>query len=115
MTLSGSRIHGAAGPCKACGAPAICHVRGVTYNFGTTWWRLCGWCAEQASNPSRCDWCKKDSDQLRPTYDWEECGGFDPAVYWICLECARKEGESFDEATAQLAAYSGEAPVDRAQ
>jgi hypothetical protein len=110
MTLSVSRIHRAAGPCKACGAPGTCHVQGVTYGFGTTWWRLCDRCAERASNPSPCERCKKDADELRPTYDWEECGGFDPAIYWLCLECAGKEGKSFDEAMAELAAYWGGLP-----
>jgi hypothetical protein len=67
-----------------------------------------------AGNPGLCEWCKKDADELRPTYDWEECGGFDPAIYWVCLECAGKEGKSFDEAMAELAAYWGDS-VDGAQ
>jgi hypothetical protein len=100
MTQPGFRIEGAAGECEDCGAPATCRVQGVTYSFGTEWWLLCDWCAEKASGPSPCEWCKQEVDELRPAYDWEEHGGFGPRVYWICPECAKKEGESFDTAIA---------------
>jgi len=111
MTLPGLRARGAEGSCNACGgAGATCRVQGVTYGVGTEWWRLCDRCAERASNPGLCEWCKKHADELRPTHDWEECSGFAPAIYWVCLECAGKEGESFDEARAELAAYWGRVP-----
>jgi hypothetical protein len=123
MTLPGLRVRDAEGSCNACGAGASRRVQGVTYGIGTQWWRVCDWCAERADNPGICEWCKKDADELRPTYDWEECSGFDPAIYWLCLECAGKEGKSFDEAMAEVAAYWGGLPsierawalVDRAQ
>jgi hypothetical protein len=124
MTLSGLRVRGAEGSCNACGgAGATRRVQGVTCGVGTEWWRVCDPCAERASNPGLCEWCKKDADELRPTYQWEECSGFAPAIYWACLECAGREGEISDEERAELAAYWGGlpsieqawAPVDRAQ
>jgi hypothetical protein len=105
MTEPGFRIEGAAGRCKDCGAVATCHLQGETYSFGTEWWRLCDWCSEKAGRPGRCDWCKHDVDELRPSYRWEEHGGFGPPVYWICPECVRKERESFEAASEEWAAY----------
>lgn len=111
MAGPGLRIEGATGRCKACGADASCHVQGETYSFGTEWWRLCDECAGKASEPGQCEWCGKDTNELRPVRDWEECCGFHDPVYWVCRECACKEAKSFDQATAELAAYWGEAPA----
>jgi hypothetical protein len=102
-----SRFQSATGRCKACGDHATCWVPRVTYSFGIEWWRLCDWCSGIASGPGQCERCKQEVDELIPSYDWEEHGGFGPRVYWICPECARKEGESFDAASAdeELATY----------
>ena len=102
------RIQGAAA-CEDCRCdPATCRVQGVTHYYGDESWRLCDRCAEQVRGPRRCDWCKKDADELRPTHDWEELCGLAPRVYWVCLECLRREGESRDEVLAELNAHYGE-------
>jgi len=100
MSLPGSLIQDADGLCKACGADATRWAPGVTYGFGAEWWRLCDECAEKADGPAPCGRCEQEVDELRPSYDWEEHAGFGPPVYWICPECARKEGESFGQATS---------------
>ena len=105
MTGPGTRIEGAAGRCKECGAVATCHVQGETYSFGTEWWRLCDECAGKASEAGRCERCGKETDERRPVRDWEECCGFGNRVDWVCGECGSRERESFDAATAGWAAH----------
>jgi hypothetical protein len=50
-----------------------------------------------------CEWCKQESDELRPIRDWEEA--LTGPEHWVCPECAGKEREGFDAATAEWAAY----------
>jgi len=59
-----------------------------------------------------CEWCK-EVDELRPTYDWEEHGGFGPRQYWVCPECVEKERESFETAADEWAAYMEEQFVEK--
>jgi hypothetical protein len=52
-----------------------------------------------------CEWCEKEARELCPIRDWEEHGSFSPRVYLVCDECARKEREGFEAASAEWAAY----------
>lgn len=80
--------------------PATHRVQGETDSFGCEMHDLCAECyAEHKAggeySPDRCDWCKQEAENIRPTRDYEEgtCG----PVYYVCKACRDRRDEQARE------------------
>jgi hypothetical protein len=86
--------------------PAVLRVQGETDSYGSEMVDLCAACHEQerkedeASKHGTCDWCRKPSDSLRTTRDYDEgsCG----PVYRICTSCSNKREKEDREELAWM-------------
>lgn len=81
--------------------PATHRVQGETDSFGCEMHDLCDDCyveykAGGEYSPDKCDWCKQQADNIRPTRDYDEgtCG----PVYYVCKACRdRRDKEAQEE------------------
>jgi hypothetical protein len=73
---------------------AFARIQGETDSFGCEYLDLCKQCLKELrdynlseeSKTGRCDWCKKDVNDLRHKRDFEE--GLGGPVYRVCRACA---------------------------
>jgi hypothetical protein len=76
-------------------------VQGETDSMGSEMADVCDECFSKfkvyTPEDSPCDWCKKESTDLRPTRDYEE--GMSGPVYYVCSPCRKRQN---DEARAYL-------------
>lgn len=88
--------------------PAYKRIVGETDSFGSELIDLCQECYTAHINHvpepicGTCAWCKKHSDNLKPTRDFEE--GLHGPVYDVCSGCRQRQNEL---AAEELAHYSG--------
>lgn len=87
--------------------PATANVVGECDSMGYENTHMCEDCYEAYNNSpdplekGECDWCKKDSDNLRPTRDIDE--GFNGPVYYVCQSCRIKQD---NDARDELDSYN---------
>lgn len=87
---------------------AVANIQGETDSFGCETHYCCEECladlraerAAQREEIRRCDWCKRDAKDLRPTRDIDE--GMAGPVYDVCPACRKKYD---DELRAELDYY----------
>ena len=82
--------------------PAIARIQGETDSMGCEMYDLCRECMDahreavrverENPTPSRCDWCKTETTDCRPTRDYEEgmCG----PVYDVCAACRKRVNDA---------------------
>jgi len=89
--------------------PAYKRIVGETDSFGSELIDLCQECYTAHINHvpepicGNCAWCKKHSDNLKPTRDFEE--GLHGPVYDVCPGCRQRQN---DDAAAELAHYDNQ-------
>lgn len=94
--------------CDECTEPATVRIQGETDSFGCEMIDLCAACRkkelelEKTSEalPDKCDWCKSETTEARPTRDHEE--GPRGPVYWVCPACRTKQ---IDDAEREYSDY----------
>lgn len=86
--------------------PATHRMQGETDSMGCEYYGLCDECYTAHVNhvpepiTGSCAWCKKHSDNLKPTRDFEE--GLHGPVYDVCSGCRQRQN---DIAAEELAIY----------
>lgn len=80
---------------------AVKRIQGETDSFGAELNDMCQECVDEyrayvaQARPGVCDWCKKESLDLRPRRDFEE-GSYGP-VYRVCCSCVEREYQSLQD------------------
>lgn len=79
------------------GIVAVCKIQGETDSFGAEYMHMCQACYDEhkdAPDPMTngdCEWCKKESNNLKPTRDYDE--GSNGPVYYVCQHCRFKQNQ----------------------
>ena len=82
---------------------AVARIQGETDSFGCEYILMCKECLAEYKQHLKdaavgvCDWCKKESNDLSPTRDYDE--GMSGRVYQVCESCRK---EQHDEAVKYL-------------
>jgi len=100
--------------CDSCKVnKAAVRIQGETDSMGAEFADVCATCELKYNNAGMtgsCDWCGKDSTELKPARDYDE--GVAGPVYYVCDACLTKQRkhavEEYEQLSRDYAPGSGE-------